>query len=249
MKIVVYTCITNNYDNLVEPTYIDNSLTYLAFVSNDEIKSSVWQIKKIDIDQELGPVKTARKIKILAHKYLSEYDCSIWIDGTIDVIGDVKSLVNSLGFPLFVGFKHPFRNCIYSEGKACIKHNKDKKEIINEQLSDYRKEGYPVNAGLIESNVLIRMHNSPSVIKLMEFWWQEVRNKSRRDQLSFNYSVWKTESHFVQIINENARDSFDYFLMRCNGLHRGEQLFSRSFSILIKKTRNFVINFFKSEKF
>jgi len=248
MKIVVYTCITNDYDSLVDPTYVDQSLTYLAFVSDEKITSSVWQIKKIDIDQELGPVKTARKIKILAHQYLSEFDCSIWVDGNIDVIGDVKGLIDKLESPLFVGFKHPFRNCIYSEGKACIKHNKDKKEIIIDQLLGYRKEGYPENAGLIESNVLIRMHNSSSVIKLMEFWWQEVRDKSRRDQLSFNYSVWKTESNFVKIINENARDSFDYFIMRSNGLHRGERLLTRSFSILMKKTWNFAINFLKNKK-
>ena len=33
----------------------------------------------------------------------------------------------------------------------------------------------------------------------MEMWWEEVKYGSLRDQLSFNYSAWKTDFNFTFI--------------------------------------------------
>ena len=42
------------------------------------------------------PTRNARKYKILPHRFLSEYDISIWIDGNIKVRGDVNELLEYL---------------------------------------------------------------------------------------------------------------------------------------------------------
>lgn len=38
-NIVVYTCITNNYDSLKEIKYIDEGVSYICFTKNPNLKS------------------------------------------------------------------------------------------------------------------------------------------------------------------------------------------------------------------
>ena len=46
---------------------------------------------------------------------------------------------------------------------------------------------------MIQSNVIIRKHNNEKYINIGNLWWNEVRKKSKRDQLSFNYSIWNKD--------------------------------------------------------
>ena len=39
----------------------------------------------------------------------------------------------------------------------------------------------------------------------MELWWEELKYGSKRDQLSFNYASWKTNTQF-NWINQDIRD-------------------------------------------
>jgi rubrerythrin len=61
-----------------------------------------------------------------------------------------------------------------------------------------KEEGFPENYGLLQSNIMFRKHNKEACIKLMKTWSDEVVNNSHRDQLSFNYALWKSKD--VKII-------------------------------------------------
>ena len=50
---------------------------------------------------------------------------------------------------------------------------------------------------------VLRRHNAADCIKTMETWWQEIKYKSKRDQLSFNYSMWKTGMKFKYFIGDS----------------------------------------------
>ena len=39
---------------------------------------------------------------------------------------------------------------------------------------------------------MLRRHNDPALVALSEGWWDEVRSKSQRDQLSLSYVVEKS---------------------------------------------------------
>jgi len=77
-------------------------------------------------------------------------------------------------------------------------------------MNRYIAESYPTNKSLAVTMQLLRRHNEVDCIKAMERWWQEIKYNSKRDQLSFNYTMWKTEMTF----NYFAGDSRDnkYFL-------------------------------------
>lgn len=107
-------------------------------------------------------MKQQRVVKTCPHKWLpEEYDVSVWIDGSFQVIGDVVKFVQQYDLeksPLYTRV-HPQRRCIYEEGEACISLKKDSRETIEAQLERYRAEGYPERAGMAETGILLRKHN------------------------------------------------------------------------------------------
>lgn len=198
-KKVIYTCITGKYDVLTNPLVITPDFDYVCFTDNDELVSDIWKIKPMP--EELSgysSVKQQRLVKINPHKYLSEYDLSIWIDGSITVLSDITDFVSSItNQPNWSEVSiytpsHPRRDCIYKEADACIRMKKDKAENVNAQMDRYRKEGFPERYGLPQTNIVLRRHNDAKCVEVMEAWAEELRNNSHRDQLSFNYAVWKT---------------------------------------------------------
>lgn len=196
-KIVVYTCITGGYDNVLEPSFVTPGVDYICFTDDPSLKSKVWKFKPIP--EELlsyTKVKQQRAVKILPHRYLSEYDISIWVDGAVIVKGDIKEYLKQLDMTQYSVFipEHPARKCIYKEKDACIKIGKIKGsdiKLADAQMKRYRDEKFPENFGLVQSNIVIRRHNNSYSKELMEKWWAELKDYSHRDQLSFNYALWK----------------------------------------------------------
>lgn len=178
-KNVVYTVITGGYDKLRKHFDVDG-YDFICFTDNENLKSDFWEIRYIpDELKELSDSKKNRCIKILPHKYLPEYDFSIYIDGNIDIKGDINEYVRNNCTPdngyIFIG-KHPYgRNCIYDEAIALVDLKKDKKETMFEQVEGYKKEGFPKNYGLTQNSIIFRYHNNSECIKLMECWWNEVK--------------------------------------------------------------------------
>ena len=199
-KIVVYTCITGGYDNILEPTCVTPGVDYVCFTDDVKLKSKTWKMKPIPSELlSFSKVKQQRGVKILAHRYLSDYDISIWVDGAVIVKGNIKEYLKTLDMTQYSVFipEHPARKCIYAEKDACVKIRKikgDEVALADKQMNRYKSEGFPVNYGLVQTNVMIRRHNDQYSKDLMEKWWSELKDYSHRDQLSFNYALWKTGS-------------------------------------------------------
>jgi len=205
---VIYTCISGNYDSLIDPTYVTEGFDYICFTDNENFKSDIWDIRPLPKEtEELSQVKKQRYVKINPHKLLPEYDISIWVDGNVSIKGDLNEFIDSVikdDISIYVP-QHPSRNCIYAESKAVISMKKDKKENVEPQIKRYEEEGFPKNYGLLQSNILLRKHNESDCIRLMESWFEELKNNSHRDQLSFNYVLWKNSD-----INILYMDKFIY---------------------------------------
>jgi hypothetical protein len=91
---------------------------------------------------------------------------------------------------------------VYEEGKTVILLKKDSDEMVNSQLNFYRKKNYPQNYGMVQSGIIARNHNDKRCIAISNLWWNEVREFSKRDQLSFNYCIWK-KNVTIDILNPN----------------------------------------------
>ena len=198
-KRVIYTCITGGYENLLPLTQRQDDFDYICFTDDSGQTSDFWELRPIPKElKNLSSVKQQRIIKICPHKYLPEYDESIWIDGAVDILIDANIFINRFcpddDKYVFIR-KHPNRGCIYDESSACLRLKKDTSENIKPQIDKYKKEGFPANFGLVETNIIYRKHNNPYCIEVMNVWANELMNGSHRDQLSFNYALWKVGSN------------------------------------------------------
>jgi len=209
-KKVVYTCITGGYDTLTEPKYVTEGFDYICFTDDLAIESDVWEIKPLPNEtDELSQVKKQRFVKTLPHLLLSDYDISIWVDGNIEIKNDLNDFIeqnDEIGCSVFVP-EHPSRKCIYDEERAVISLKKDTKENTEKQINRYKEEKFPKKNGLLQSGILLRKHNNEDCIKLMEKWWEEIKNGSHRDQLSFNYVSWKLPDIKVKYLDKKLFNS------------------------------------------
>lgn len=223
---VIYTAIFGGYDALQEPTVRPDGWDFVCF-SDQQISSKTWDVRVVE-PTEGDPTRTARKYKILPHRYLGSYDVSIWMDGNLLVRGDVNELVEKhLQNTNVAVFDHAHARHRDKEKSPDVSGSvreqlekllamaekgrvKDDPAVMQAQYERYQQEGFPDDNGILLSMVLLRRHNEPDVREAMELWWQEVKKGSKRDQLSFNYAAWKTGLDFVYI-KENVREN-DYFL-------------------------------------
>lgn len=202
---VVYSAIFGDYDFIKEHSYINKDFDYKLFVDQytydkqrlDLINNSDWEIIIIDcdVDKEEQYLKS-KDIKINPEKYLAEYDYSIYIDGSINQIGDINKV-----FTFEEPYKmceHPRRICAYKEGEICLSQRKGDTDKTIKQLIKYTEDGFPENYGLFMGGVIARVHNDYSNA-LNKAWWNEIKNGSMRDQISLPYCSWKLKKRIETV--------------------------------------------------
>lgn len=194
-KIVVYTCITGGYDNLLEPYYLDEKCDYVVFTDSN-IKSNIYKV--LDIPEKVKKLENNilinRYIKLNPHELFGqEYDYSIYIDGNIRPISNLSAFINNINDEVGVSIhKHSIRNCIYEEEKALKVFKKGNYKLIQKQINEYKKEGFPEKYGMVEACVIVTDLKKDTSRTILIQWWEEfVKRKSMRDQLAIPYVLWK----------------------------------------------------------
>jgi len=231
MNKVIYTAVfgvteENNY-HLHEPV-VKGDWDFVCFTDNENFKSDVWDVRIVKPLYADG-ARSAKRYKLKPHKYLSDYDISVWVDIEVKIKQDISQIVNQhlknynlsiLNHELCgrtVSGNLNVRKCIYEEAKFIEwlgnnnpkKHFKDNMDIIKSQVNQYKLDGYPKDNGLARTTVVFRRHNEQDVIDTCDSWWEEMKYGSKRDQLSFNYVAWKNNLQF-DYIQEDIDDN-QYF--------------------------------------
>jgi len=211
VKIAVYTCITQGYDSLKVPFFVDKRLAYFCYTDIPENVTSPWTFRPIDL-KGLSPKDQNRYIKMHPHEFLTGYDITVYVDGNIQIVGDLYALATSVlsaSENIFL-FRHPWRNCVYPEAMACAHYSFDWIWNIASQMRRYCKSGYPERNGLFEANVIIRK-NSACLRQLMDAWWREYSLGVKRDQLSLTYVAWQLGIPLGSLGDNDSRFEHRYF--------------------------------------
>lgn len=193
-RFVIYTALVGDYDGIIQPEVVDENFDYILF-SNDinESMIGVWQVRPIPYTDSI-PTKIARYVKTHPEELLGEYKCSIWVDANITIksdfiykrayeLYDSKVLISSM--------YHLWTHCAYDEMFNVLHCMYEHEEVILKWGHILRNDNYPLNNGLHETNVLFRVHSNQLIIQFNQFWWSCIYQYSKRDQLSFDYSLWK----------------------------------------------------------
>ena len=210
-KIAIYTVLTGGYDHLKQPSVIDERFDYICF-SNDIPKDRIgaWEIRKFDGEFCSKQIES-RYPKMHPWIVLPQYDYSVYMDANISIASKdfyeqvIKKIESGA---ILSGVKHPFRDCCYSEGYAVITYGLDKIANVIKAMRYVRQQGLPRHYGMFEANIILRKHSDSKVQRQCERWWEMINKYSRRDQLSYPYTLWKEGITFDYLLpeTENARN-------------------------------------------
>ena len=215
MNKCIYTVVINDYDYTFQPIDSEVGTDYIVFTDNSNLRVEGWVTRLIDMSllTELGPSKTNRYYKFFPHKFLGDYDVSVYIDGNIRLIGSLKTLFHDfLTSDSEIGLlKHPLRTNVAEEVEACIERNKVKSaDILRDEYLGYLADGFLDKQGMTENNVIIRLHNSENIIDAMRLWWSYLEQSAGRDQISFPFVRQQMKLN-EKVYEFNARVDNPYF--------------------------------------
>lgn len=190
---VVYTVILGDYDNLKEPETRSRGWDYICFTDRNDLYSDTWKIVRVKCPHGMTLKKCAGFFHAYPFRYLKQYELSVLAAGMISIHCDLNEFVSKYLPPgkSIALSKHPDRNCIYDEAQKVKVLRKDTAVTVDRQMRKYREKGYPRDFGLIRTGIMIRRHDDKKLARHCRLWLKEIVNHSQRDQLSFNYILWK----------------------------------------------------------
>ncbi len=206
-KIVIYTCILNDYDTLYSPLIETENTSYIVFSDNNKITSKVdlWEYHPVpdEIKNKCQNNCTLinRYIKMHPHELFPNFDLALYIDGSVRVMSDVSSLFykinDNTGLAMHL---HPKRANIYEEANACIKSSLGNSKNIKTLINKYKEENFSTSSGLFEATVIAIDLKNKNAQKIMNSWWKHfLESNTGRDQLSLTYILWKLDYSFEDV--------------------------------------------------
>lgn len=214
---VVYTCITNGYDDITKiavPTFVNYKWDYVCFTDTLEHINServgVWKIRPLAF-AELDGTRNNRWHKFHPEVLFPDCSESIYIDANVDVLTgwifeEALRRDARLMLPL-----HPSRKCIFQEYKAIMAQFMDDPQRLLSERRLIARSGMPRNYGMTENNVIYRKHNDPLIREMMSECWDMLVRYSKRDQLCLSWILWKQGIRVDDIAFPNARRDFKNF--------------------------------------
>lgn len=215
LKKVVYTILLGKYDKMhlliKEDGYDYFMITDQNFKNNSKTNWTILHFdEKAKFKNKKEKIKRQRFYKIHPHLFFKNYDLSIYVDATYDIIGNLDDFLLRILTPNLSIYllEHPDRNSINNEFRAVRRYRKEKKKIIRQIKNRYNNESFPDNNGLAETCLIVRKHNEKNCVNFMEQWFNEIKQNSHRDQLSFNYILWKTEINIIKYISKKMTEKY-----------------------------------------
>ena len=207
-KIAVYTVNVGGYDTPIEPPKIKEVDMFMF--TDTPFDSATWTMKELPEIVENNR-KTSRYPKINSHLVLAEYDYTIYVDSNMFINIHPSFLIDNFLKDADIALhKNPYRSCLYEEAKEIrdvLKY--EKPEIVDAEIEHIKNEGYPENNGLGACHLLVR-RNTPKISTMNDEWWSMVEEFSYRDQLSFNYACWKTDTKY------NVIEPYKHYTVQVN---------------------------------
>lgn len=234
-RIVVYTALFGEYDDLKSPLEPIEGCDFVCFTNNRKLRSGIYDMRYLSI-KGMDNTRRNRMVKLLPHRFFPDYEYSLYLDGSVSIKRtDIRDFVLlHLVKHDWAVYPHSSRSCIYDEFDACIERQKDDPETMRRQIERYRRHGHPEKYGLTENTILLRRHNKPNIIRFSELWWRELQHHSKRDQLSFAY-VARNEQLEYALLPGTIRNN-DFFEIHAHKLKQGKV--QKLFKSLKKRFRN-----------
>ena len=200
-KVIVYSCLIGNYDNVTSFNK-QRGYDYILFTDQNIIKKTNWTIFPIPdevLKLNVSDIKKQRYMKIHPHKFFKNYDLSLYIDPNYEITGDLDDyLINTLNPLDHIYIPHlQFGKGIKQAIEKAIEKKLDDVSLLKNVMDRYNQSKLLDKTGIVNAGLIIRKHHTEDCIKLMERWWEEVRDYSHVDNFAFDYAGYMTGVRYL----------------------------------------------------
>ena len=199
-KVIVYSCMIGNYDNV---TSFNKQRGYDYIIFTDQnIKNTNWTIFPIPdevLKLNVSDIKKQRYMKIHPHKFFKNYDLSLYIDPNYEITGDLDDyLINTLNPLDHIYIPHlQFGKGMKQAIDKALEKKLDDVSLLKHVMDRYNQSKLLDKTGIVNAGLIIRKHHTEDCIKLMERWWEEVRDYSHVDNFAFDYAGYMTGVRYL----------------------------------------------------
>jgi hypothetical protein len=190
---IIYSCITNGYDEISDDHYYDPDVRYVMFHDGTIKKKGQWEF--IDIRDYNLQIKNIRDLalypKINPHLFFEKYEDTVWIDGcyfiTKNFIEKSKENFENFDVSILKHFKE-FNYCLeLLEGYMCAWYSE--KEVID-VTQYFQNLGYKFSSYRSPMCAIIWRRLTDKVIEHSKLWWELIFAGKNympcRDQVGFD---------------------------------------------------------------
>ena len=200
--IIIYTCITNGYDNLVSDFYHPN-VRYVCF-HDGTIDTSItpWEYIKLDVDISC-PRRLSFYPKANPHLFFPSGSKTIWIDACYKHTPQFLSMSRDC-FP-FTILRHPSKFTYYDEileGFMCAFFSYDDAINLTKKL---KEKGYDFKKYSSPLGTILWRTISPEINRFNDLWYKWSLIGCNRDQIALDIAL--KESDVLPSIIENREET------------------------------------------
>ena len=240
-KIVIYTALFGDYDDVVEMCIDDERIDFVLFTDRSDLCSECWDIRIVSNVWRDSAIAN-RYYKLHPHIMFSDYKYSIYIDANISIQKNPVLLVEEvIDKQPIAAIKHPNRTTIIEEGLACIARGKSGFFKTVDQIVKYVESGYAFDNSFTANYVLIREHNNKHVVKVMECVWDHLHSYTARDQISLPFCS-AHENMTVLPIEQDMKSSGSFFIFNPHRSTEQESIYIKVFRRCVVIFRYFIFS-------
>jgi hypothetical protein len=199
-KYIIYTCITNGYDEIPNEHYYDPEIKYVCFTDGSIEHKEPWEFRDIPIEHEC-PRRLSAYPKINPHKLFPIGSKVAWIDGcyvmTKKYVEETKRILDTYPFTIM---RHHNKFTYYDE-------------VLEGYLGNMNTwdEQVEITKALAETGYKFRLYSSPvlgsfwrviteDLFDFHDMWWKYSLIGPNRDQISFDCSrqFYNLDMHVIE---------------------------------------------------
>lgn len=188
----IYTALFGKYDQPKPAPWPDSFL-----FTDQKVKAEGWQI--VNVNPPHTDVRYASRYYFdQSCLVMPDYEYTIMHGGNAQLKLSPEEMIKFLPPDVDMACcKHHHRSTVWQEAEAVIRMHKDTRDKVEPQMDRYRAEGFPGDD--LSACIILVRRNTPRMAEFETMWWNEVKNGSVRDQLSFDYCLWKLKFQVVKL--------------------------------------------------
>lgn len=201
---IIYTCITNGYDEISDDHYYDPDVQYVCFTDGTIEQKGSWEFRQIPIEHEC-PVRHALYPKIMQHKVFPMGEQVVWIDGCYTITKEyVDYCKSTFEHTPRAHLVHPMKFTYYEEVTESYISNYNSLEDILKITRTVKDLGFDFKKYVNPMLASFWSTVSEDSVRFNELWWELSQISTRCDQIGFVVSKQLSGLPWFEIENVHS---------------------------------------------